>query len=300
MPIDGHLCLAVTPFTDDGELDRVSLEALVGHLIDGGVDGVIVLGSTGEFFSLDWGEQRSVVETAVAACGDRVPVIAGVGAAGTDEAAMLAAAAVAAGAAAVMVPPAFYAPAFFSTAEGIERHLAAVAEASGSAEVMLYDGGGGIEIPVDVTTRLAESFANVTMVKLTVPMPDKVGAIGDATGGRVRVLCGNDALTLYELALGVDGVAIGVGNVVPRAVTEVVAGYRAGRRDTARERFYDQVLPAASIALCSTSEFIQVFKLGLARMGVIASDRVRLPLRPLDSTRAEEALAALEHVGVLS
>ncbi len=298
MAIDGHLCLSVTPFTADGALDRESLASLSGHLVAGGVDGVIVLGSTGEFFSLDGAERASVVETAVDACGG-VPVIAGVGATGTDEAVSLTTAAVEAGAAAVMVPPPFYAPSFFSTATGIETHVAAVAEAAGDAEVMLYDGGGGIEIPVEVTGRLAEAHPNVTMVKLTVPLPQKAAAIREATGTAVRVFCGNDALTLYELALGVDGVAIGVGNVVPGDVTAVVHGYRAGRHDEARTRFYERVLPVASIALCATPQFIQVFKLGLARMGVIASDRVRRPLQPLEPVRVEESLAAMAHAGVL-
>ncbi len=298
-PIGGHLVLAVTPFLDNGELDHDSLRSLVEHLLAGGADGVIVLGSTGEFFSLDADECREVVATAVAACDGTVPVIAGVGAPGTDEAARRAAVAVDAGAAAVMVPPPFYAPIFFSTGGGMEQHVREIAAAAGDAEVMLYDGGGGIEIPIDVTARLAASVPSVTMVKLTVPQPQKVSAIREATHGQVRVLCGNDALTLYELALGVEGVAIGVGNIVPRDVTEVVHGYTTGKRESARKRFYDKVLPVASIALCSTPEFIQVFKLGLAEMGVIASAHVRSPLKQLDSIRSDEALAALEHAGVL-
>lgn len=298
-PIGGHLVLAVTPFLDNGELDHTSLRSLVEHLRAGGADGVIVLGSTGEFFSLDAVECRDVVATAVAACDGAIPVIAGVGAAGTAEAVRRAAAAVDAGAAAVMVPPPFYAPGFFSTGAGIEQHVREVAAAASGAEVMLYDGGGGIEIPIDVTGRLAAAVPSVTMVKLTVAQPQKVAAIREATDGQVRVLCGNDALTLYELALGVEGVAIGVGNIVPRDVTEVVHGYRTGEQESARKRFYDNVLPVASIALCSTPEFIQVFKVGLAEMGVIASAQVRPPLKALDPIRGDETLAALRHAGVL-
>jgi len=299
MPFNGHLCLSVTPFAPDGSLDLESLRSLIEHLIAGGIDGLIVLGSTGEFFSLNHEEHRAVVEAAVAACRDRVPVIAGVGASGTFEAARLAATSAALGAAAVMVPPPFYAPSFFTTPTGMQEHMISVADAAGSAEVMLYDGGGGIEIPIDVTAQVARARQNVTMVKLTVPAPQKVAAIRDATGGRVRILCGNDALTLYELALGVDGVAIGVGNIVPRDVTEVVHGFAEGRRDEARARFYHKVLPVASVALCSTPQFIQVFKTALARMGIIASPYVRPPLRQLDPTRIDETEAALRHVGVL-
>jgi dihydrodipicolinate synthase/N-acetylneuraminate lyase len=114
------------------------------------------------------------------------------------------------------------------------------------------------------------------------------------------VLCGNDALTLYELSLGVDGVAIGVGNIVPREVTEVVHGFLAGRREEARSSFYQHVLPVASIALCSTPEFVQVFKAALTSMDIIASPHVRSPLQRLDAARIAETEAALRHVGVLS
>lgn len=297
--IAGHLCLSVTPFASDGSLDLPSLRALTEHLLAGQVDGVIVLGSTGEFFSLTGEERRAVVATVLEVCAGEVPVVAGVGAAGTDEAVRHAVDAVEAGAAAVMVPPAYYTPAFFASGAAIEEHLLAVAEAAAPAAVMLYDGGGGIEIPLDVIARVAAAGESPTLVKLTIPSPGKVTAIREATGGSVAVFCGNDALTLYELALGVEGVAIGVGNLVPGAVSNVVRGYRSDELEAARERFYRQVLPVASIALCSTPQFVQVFKLGLARMGVIASDAVRGPLLPLDAIRAREAIAAFELAGLL-
>jgi 4-hydroxy-tetrahydrodipicolinate synthase len=296
--LEGHLCLSVTPFGSDGSLDLGSLRGLVRHLLEGGVEGVIILGSTGEFFSLTDEEREAAVRETVEAAGGTVPVIAGVGASGTEQAVRLTRQAVAAGADAVMVPPPFYAPGFFSSPPAIAEHLLQVAAAASPAEVMLYDGGGGVEIPLDVIAEVAASARNITAVKLTVPAPAKVAGIRAATHGRVGVLCGNDALTLYELALGVAGVAIGVGNVVPADVTSVVRGYREGEPDRARTRFYERVLPVASIALCATQQFIQVFKLALARMGVIASDRVREPLLPLDELRAEEAVAAFRFVGL--
>lgn len=300
MEYQGHLCLAVTPFAADGVVDLESLDRLLGHLIDGGVSGVIVLGSTGEFFSLLPEERRAVVERAVGVCGSRgVGVVVGVGAPGTEESVRYAIEAKELGAQAVMVPPAFYATDFFSTVAGIELHLSRVAEAAAPLGVMLYDGGGGIEIPLGVIGSLVEAHPNVSAVKLTVPKPQKVGEIRRVTEDRLRILCGNDALTPVELRAGVDGVAIGVGNVVPDHVSRVVADYRDGRAAEGRERFYERVLPVAAIALASTPEFVQVFKLGLTRMGILASDRVRLPLVPLDETRIAESLAALSYVGVL-
>src|SRR3990172_9050085 len=60
MPFNGHLCLSVTPFAPDGSLDLESLRSLIEHLIAGGIDGLIVLGSTGESFSLNSEEHRAV------------------------------------------------------------------------------------------------------------------------------------------------------------------------------------------------------------------------------------------------
>lgn len=297
--IAGHLCLAVTPFSADGSVDIASLRSLLDHLMAGGVDGVVVLGSTGEFFSMLPAERAMVVEAAVDHCRGRVPVIAGIGASGTKEAVQMAQHAAASGVAAVMIPPAYYTPAFFSTAAGIHEHFAAVAAASGATELMLYDGGGGIEIPIEVIEQLAKQHDNVTMVKLTVPSPPKISAIQAVTGDKMRVLCGNDALTLYELALGVDGVCIGVGNVVPAAVTETVHSYLAGDLARARDSFYGGVLPVASLALSWTPKFVAFFKYALVQMGVIASDHVRLPLTPLDDKHRAEALGALERVGAV-
>jgi len=296
--IAGHVCLAVTPFADDGTVDIPSLRSLLDHLIEGGVDGVVVLGSTGEFFSLLPEEKAAVVEAAAAHCAGKVPVIAGVGAAGTEEAVRSTRHAADSGAAAVMVPPPFYAPGFFSTVAGMLQHFATVAAAGPEIEVMLYDGGGGIDIPIEVTQQLARDHENVTMVKLTVPVPPKIGAIRKA-GDKLCVLCGNDALTLYELALGVDGVCIGVGNVLPEAVSATVHNYMAGDADEARRMFYENVLPVASAALSWTPKFVALFKFALARIGVIASDRVRLPLTPLDAEHRMEAIGALQHVGAL-
>ena len=76
----------VTPMTDDQQVDYSTLAAFVNHLIDeGGVHGIIPLGSTGEYYALDDAEREAVVKATLDAVAGRVPVLAGTNAGGTRE-----------------------------------------------------------------------------------------------------------------------------------------------------------------------------------------------------------------------
>src|ERR1700712_69968 len=86
-PFRGTYTVLVTPFTADGaQVDLPALERLVEFQIAEGIDGLIPLGSTGEFLSVDREERTAVVETAVRAARGRVPVLIGTGAEDTREA----------------------------------------------------------------------------------------------------------------------------------------------------------------------------------------------------------------------
>ena len=79
----GVLTALATPFTSDGQIDESALRRLVDRSIDGGVDGVVACGSTGEFAAMSGTERRFVVETVVDQAANRVPVVAQTGAVST-------------------------------------------------------------------------------------------------------------------------------------------------------------------------------------------------------------------------
>jgi 4-hydroxy-tetrahydrodipicolinate synthase len=293
-PLAGAHTLAITPFDSAGDLDRRSLASLVDFLLDGGVDGVIALGTTGEFFTLSPSERVSVMEEFMRAVGRRVPVTFGVADSSTRQSVVLAQRAEELGAACVMLPAPYY---FAHSRPAVEAHFAAVA-ASTRLPLMVYDGGGGIEVPVDLLASLRAQAPNVRYVKLSLPQPAKVAAVVARAAG-VAPLCGDDTMLVLALRHGAIGSTIGIGNLLPKAVSEVHAAFASGDLATARRIHRQHILPAVGICGTSKSEYIGCFKDVLHRKGVIASAATRPPLQPLDALRREELLAVMTEIGVL-
>ena len=294
----GNQCLMVTPFTTKRDLDEASTVNLVEFLIKNGTHGIIAMGSTGEFFSLTPDERKRLMDIVIEAAKGTVPVSFCCGHSGTDIAIDLAQYASNLGTATILIPPPYYAPNFFATSKGLFAHFKAIAE-SVEIPIMLYDGGSGIEIPLDLMAKLVAECRNVRYVKITTPSPTKVSEIKALLSDKLVPFCGNDALTLLMLAYGAQGMTLGVGNVLPRETSKVYEYFTGNRINEARELFYRKVLPMISIALSSSPEFIQCFKQTLAWQGVIASPTVRRPLQPLDERRKQELKAVLKIIGAL-
>src|SRR3712207_5519851 len=105
MSLHGVCTIALTPFTDEGELDEGSIESLSEFYVDSGVHGITILGIMGEAHKLSDVERRAVTERYVSAVRGRVPVVVGCSAIATKVAAESASEAEEAGAAAAMVGP---------------------------------------------------------------------------------------------------------------------------------------------------------------------------------------------------
>jgi dihydrodipicolinate synthase/N-acetylneuraminate lyase len=131
----GLMPAMVTPFDDRGEVDLGATEAVVERFIEAGVDGISPLGSTGESTHLTGDERKRFAKEVVRIVGGRVPLVAGVGAAGTKEMVELARHAEGVGADAVLVVSPFY---WKVGEEALFRHFAAVAE-SVNIPVLVYN-----------------------------------------------------------------------------------------------------------------------------------------------------------------
>ncbi|HZT38777.1 MAG TPA: dihydrodipicolinate synthase family protein [Bryobacteraceae bacterium] len=292
--IEGVQALLSTPMSSDGRLDYESTFRLIDHVIAGGVHGIILLGSTGEFFSLSEAERREFAEKAMRYIGGRVPVGVCPGLAGTETTIDLARHAEAAGADYLLVPIPFY---FANTLPGIVDFFVRVA-ASVSIPVMPYDGGGGNALDMEMWRRIVETAPNVRLAKITVPTPPKIKWLHDEFHGRVSAFGGSDQTVLLALANGARGLTVAGANVVPDAFVRVYELYRAGERDQARCMYYQRISPMNVIAVPAHTEFIQCYKQALYWMGIIASPRTRGPMMPLDQARKEELRAALTLMGV--
>ena len=287
----GAMTALVTPFRD-GEVDARALEALVEAQIAGGINALVPCGSTGEAATLTHEEHLAVVRAVVRAARGRVPIIAGTGSNSTAEAIRLTRGAEEAGAdAALLISPYYNKP----TQDGIYRHYAAVADATG-LPLILYNipGRTGSNITPDTIARLAR-LPNIAGVKEASGNLAQVLEIIDESGADFGIYSGDDILTLPIMAAGGHGVIAVGANLMPRAYVELTDALLAG--DLERARMQNHRLLPLMMALTLEVNPIPV-KTALAMMGQCA-DEFRLPLTPMSPgarVRLEDVLREYELV----
>ncbi len=278
--ISGTLAAAVTPVRDQGQrLDEAAFDSLYGFYRSSGLEGVLVLGTTGEGILLSSAERRRVTELALGHAGD-LTVIVHCGAQTTAETSALASHAAEAGAAGVAVMPPPY---FAFTASELLEHLAAAAAACAPLPFYVYEYAdrSGYRVPVGVVEQLRDRAANLVGMKVSDAPFDQVKPYL-ATG--LDIFIGAEALIPDGLAGGAVGAVSGVAAVFPEAVGSLV-------RDPAAEQL--RLVTALRDAL-SRAPFQASVKAALGLRGLPVGADVRAPLRPLGSDDVTRLRADLE------
>ena len=209
----------VTPFRA-GKIDYDSLKNLINHVIEGGVEYVVSLGTTGETPTLSSKEQIDILEFTVQIVNKRVPVVAGFGGNNTAQIVETIETYHFEGVDAILSSsPNYNKP----SQEGIFQHFMAIAKVA-PRPVIIYNvpGRTSSNIEADTTLRLAKAS-------------DKFIAVKEASGNMVQcmkiakykpknflLLSGDDVLTLPMLAYGCEGVISVIGNALPRQFSDMV------------------------------------------------------------------------------
>jgi 4-hydroxy-tetrahydrodipicolinate synthase len=285
----GAYTAIVTPFTKDGLVDYEKLRELIEIQIEGGVSGIVPVGTTGESPTLNVEEHHKVIAETVAAVAGRVLVIAGTGGNSTEEAIELTGKAIEAGAdATLQVTPYYNKP----NQEGLKRHFAAVADLG--LPVVLYNvpGRTSCEIAIDTIVELAE-HPHVVAVKEAGGSVDRVSHIARRCG--LDILSGDDALTFPMMAVGASGVISVASNAAPREVSGLVAKVLAG--DWAGAAAEHKRLHKFFCDLFVDTNPIPI-KAALALMGRI-EEVYRLPLCPLAEAKREVLAATMLELGLI-
>ena len=225
------LTAMVTPFDDDGNVDFDGVAKLARWLVDGGSDGLVVTGTTGEASTLT-DEEQIEVWRAVRAAVD-VPLIAGSGTNDTRHAAELTAQAGEAGMNAVLlVTPYYNRP----SQAGIEAHFRAVA-GSTDLPVMLYDIPirAGRRIEPEVIWRLVDEVPNIWALKDALGDPSASARLIAGAPEGFELYCGDDAMILPLLSVGAVGLIGVASHWAGREIGELIAAFRKGDVDHARE-----------------------------------------------------------------
>jgi len=280
----GVYVIAVTPFTETGEIDWASVPTMVEFYLGAGADGLTLLGVLGEAPKLTAGESLRFVQAVAEAVAGRVPIIVGVSSPGLAALGELARGAVAAGAAGVMVAP----PPGLRTDGQIHDYFVLVAEELGEIPFVLQDHpqSTGVQMSLGVILRILAALPSCVMVKHEDwPGLNKVDGLRAASERgdtrRVSILGGNGGLFLTEeLERGSDGSMTGF--AFPEMMVEVCRAHAAGETQRMRDVF-DAYLPLARYEQ-QPGIGLAVRKHILAQRGAIATAALRKPGPRLSAT----------------
>lgn len=289
MQLKGTHTALVTPFSN-GSVDYGKLKELVESQIEGNVDGVVPVGTTGESPTLSMNEHGKVIETVVEVVRGRCLVTAGTGANSTAEAIELTKHAKAIGAdATLQVTPYYNKP----TQEGLYRHFSVIADECG-LPVVLYNvpGRSGVPIAVETIARLAAND-RIVAVKEAGGSVERVSQILDVCD--ITVVSGDDSLTLPMMAVGGRGVISVASNIIPAEVTALTSAFLEG--DAARAAELHKKYYRLFKDLFIESNPIPI-KAAMAMKGLL-EEEYRLPMCPLSDKNREALKDTLRHCGVL-
>jgi 4-hydroxy-tetrahydrodipicolinate synthase len=287
----GSLVAIVTPFKN-GKLDERAFGDLIEWQIKNGTNGIVPCGTTGESATLTHEEHHRVVKLSVEVAKRRVPVIAGTGSNSTDEAISLTKHAKEAGAdGALLITPYYNKP----TQEGLYRHYKAVAEAVEIPQI-LYNipGRTGVNMLPATVARLAV-MKNIVGIKEGSGSVQQASEIAQNCGDRLTVLAGDDALTLPMMAVGAKGVITVTANVMPKEMAQLVAFFKAGQIDEARQLHFK--LSPLFAALFYETNPIPV-KEALGMMGKIDPE-LRLPLCAMGTDNCNQLARVMKEMRLI-
>lgn len=281
MQLEGVYSVLPTPFTATGDVDDDSLRRVVDLFIGAGVNGVTVLGVTGEVARLDDRERQRVLETVATHVNGRIGVVAGTTAEGTLTCIGYSRAAKAAGATAVMVSPPRM-PKLNS--EAVVRHYHALAEAVDiDLVVQDYPPISGYAMEPWLLARVAREIPRARTIKLEdPPTPFKTSRILEQTAGLdVRIFGGlGGVFLLEELMAGATGAMTGF--AYPEILVRIVKLFRGGQVDEAAEVFYRSV-PLMRFEF-QEGIGMAIRKEVLHRRGALTTPATRAPAAALDAT----------------
>jgi len=251
----------ITVFDSDGEINEEKTKRFIQHLIDEGVHGIFVAGSTGEYSLMSMEQRRQIIDIGVEACKGKVPLFAGTGHNSTKIAIELSKYAQEAGADGVLVSLPHYPK---PTQEAIYQHYKAVAEAV-DIPLFVYNWPGqyGIDIEPETVAHLAKD-GYIQGIKDSHIDIDHTAEIVRLIDGKITVWQGFETKILPALCLGADGSVCTIGNIIPKEVVEIYNLFQEGK---IREAAKIQLSIFGLVNVLSSRHDMQPLKEGIKMLG---------------------------------
>lgn len=264
----------VTPFNSDSSIDFGSLEKLVNHVIEGAVNFLVALGSTGETPTLSREEQQQVLSFIVEKCNGRVPVVCGIAGNNTAEVVNNVQTYDLTGVSGILsASPHYNKP----SQEGIYQHFKAIATAT-KLPIILYNvpGRTGSNMAPSTVLRLANEFSNVVAIKEASGNLAQCMELVQGKPAHFAILSGDDDLFICQAAIGMEGIISVAANSYPKKFTTMVNHLLSGDYAKGRELHYQLI---DGIKLLFAEGNPTGVKCTLDELGVCPA-HVRLPLVP--------------------
>ena len=287
--IEGTGVALVTPFTKDEEVDFVALEKLVNHVIEGGIDYLVVLGTTGENVTLTKAEKLSVFEKVKTFTNERVPIVLGHGGSNTKVLVESLKDFDLDGIAAILsVTPSYNKP----SQTGLYQHYKTFIE-SCPLPVILYNvpGRSGVNMTAKTTLKIANEFRGkvIAVKEASGDLSQMMEIINNAPKG-FEVISGDDGITLPLIAAGGKGLISVIANAFPHEITSVVNFALEDKYNDARIIHY-QLLNLIGLTFANGNP--GGVKAMLNKIGLI-ENILRLPLVPVIKETEDEIQEAID------
>lgn len=283
----------VTPMQMDGKVDYEKFKEMVEFQIKGGVDAIIVCGTTGEASTLTHEEHLDVIQCCVDTVGGRVPVIAGTGSNCTETAIYLSQEAEKIGADGLLLVSPYYNKA---TQNGLYQHFKAVAD-SVKLPVLLYNvpSRTGCNILPETVVRLCKDVENIVGVKEASGNISQIAKLAALADGAVDIYSGNDDQIVPIMALGGIGVISVLANVAPGQTHDICQKYLDGDVEgSLKEQL--RALELCDALFCEVNPI--PVKKALELMGLIGGT-LRMPLSEMEPANVQRLEKAMKEYGLI-
>lgn len=292
------ICPAVTPFLPNGEPDFESAGKLYDDLIAGGINGVLIGGSIGEFFAQTLEQREAMVRFAVKHVNGRMRVIAGTASMIPQEVITFSNTCLEAGADAVMIVPPYY---FRYADEDVYRYFARMAEQI-HGPVFLYNfpDRTGYTISAEVVKRLAQKYSNIVGIKDTISGMDHTREVIKAVKPirqEFEVFSGFDDNFEHNVLSGGDGCIAGTSNVIPEVCGAWVKAVNEGNLELSAQ--YQQKMNRFMDIYGLGSNFVPYIKEACVQIGRIACGEPTFPFPVLNADDRARVRAFLVREGLI-
>jgi 4-hydroxy-tetrahydrodipicolinate synthase len=301
---DGVIPPLITPLRDDGDVDVASLKRLTRSLVDGGVDGLWVLGATGQFHTLTERQRSIVTETVIAEVSGRVPVLIGCIDSGSERCIERAKHAEASGATAIFATTPIYDKV---TQVEVLAHFRRIRECV-DLPMLAYDASYATQTPMEIATvvELAEE-GTLVGIKDSADFADFPHLLAQLRHlPEFGVLTGHTCLADAAFYLGAAGCVPTLGNLIPSTYARIRAAAKQGEWAAAR-KYQDEAVALHNVQRCWQPASISIVakSLGLCKtvlklLGVIECSNPGLPYPRPTPEQEERVKVELQRLGLLN